>query len=443
MIIEFSVGNFRSIKDMQTLSFVATAINEHEQTHTFEANDKIRLLKSLGIYGANSSGKSNVIKAMWAMMNFIKSPFDEKRKFTELIQPFKLNTATRNEGSFFQIVFLIDGKSYRYGFVHDKGKITSEWLFGPAQKNEVAYFTREDKDFDINKERFAEGIGLENKTRQNNLFLNVVYEYNGAIAEKIYSFLNEIIVVRGNDLLMEQELRVVSFEFLKNENERTLDFMKIADSELLSIKQDEEFNIEAKAQKLLFEGVDIKKLKNIGDVFKNIDFERIISKNILDGSPLAITNMIVSQRELFDEDKKEIGSVALDFEDDTSDGTQKMFNYAGVILNCIESGGTLIIDEFDARLHTILTKKIIELFNSNKNKTAQLCFVTHDTNLLDKDLLRRDQIYFTEKNLRGETALYSLNEIKGIRNDASFEKDYIKGKYGAIPFVSPTNSIFG
>ena len=119
-----------------------------------------------------------------------------------------------------------------------------------------------------------------------------------------------------------------------------------------------------------------------------------------------------------------------------------MFNYAGVFVQLLQKGGVLVIDEFDSRFHTNITKQILKLFNSDKNKNAQLCLITHDTNLLDKNLLRRDQIYFTEKNSRGETSLYSLSEIKGVRNDAIYEKDYIKGRYGAIPFIPQNNTFF-
>ena len=127
-----------------------------------------------------------------------------------------------------------------------------------------------------------------------------------------------------------------------------------------------------------------------------------------------------------------------------SDGTLKFFNYSGAILDALEEGGTLIIDEFDARLHPLLTQKLVKMFNSpvSNKKNAQLIFVTHDTNLLDNSLLRRDQIYFTEKNKRSETVLYSLADFKGIRNDASYEKDYIKGKYGAIPFLGNFEKLF-
>jgi AAA15 family ATPase/GTPase len=396
MLLEFSVSNFRSIKDMQTLSFLATAMNEHEKTNVFQATDKVRLLKSTCIYGANGSGKSNLVKAMWAMINFIKAPFEDRKKFDEHIQPFKLNTATRNEGSFFQMMFIIEGKTYRYGFVYLKGKIMSEWLFGTANKNEVEYFTREGQTILINKERFKEGKDLASKTREDNLFLNVVFEFNGRIAEQICNYLAKIYIIRGFDSVFEETLKKVSCKVLeeKYNKKKFLEILKIADAEILDINLEEN------------------------------------------------TNRIISQRILFDKERNHTDLVNLDFEEEASEGTKKMFNYAGAFVYLMQSGGIIVIDEFDARFHTSLTKAIVKLFNSEKNKAAQLCFVTHDTNLLDNELLRRDQIYFAEKNQRGETAVYSLNEIKGVRNDSSLEKDYIKGKYGAIPFIKNLNSIF-
>lgn len=397
MLLEFSVSNFRSIKDVQTLSFRPTIMNEHEKTNTIQVTDKVRLLKSTAIYGANGSGKSNLVKAMWAMVNFIKAPFEDRKKFEEHFQPFKLNTSTANEGSFFQIMFILEGKTYRYGFVYLKGKITSEWLFKTANKNEVEFFTRDEHMIYINKERFKEGVELETKTREDNLFLNVVFEFNGKIACVIKDYLGEIFILQGLD---EEILQSFSYNLIQNKanKHRLLEMLKLADLDIYDIGIEEDYD-----QK---------------------------------------TRKIISQRKIFDENGQGVGLETFDFDKNASAGTKKMFIYAGVFVHLLKSGGTIIIDEFDTKFHTSLTKAIVKLFNSEKNKSAQLCFVSHNTNLLDNDLLRRDQIYFAEKNQKGETSIYSLNEIKGVRNDSSLEKDYIKGKYGAIPFIKNLNNIF-
>ena len=460
MLVEFSVNNFRSIKEMQTLSFVATAMNEHEDTNVFQANEKTRLLKSVGVYGANSSGKSNLVKAVGAMLGFIKAPFDEKQKFQEQIQPFKFNTATRNEGTFFQIMFILDGKTFRYGFVYNKGVIESEWLFGTAEKNEVSYFTREGANININnnKERFKEGAGLIKRTREDNLFLNVVNEFNGELSSSIIRYLNNILVIKGVDKFIEDnDLRDMSMQYLRDENAKIqlLKLMKIADEDLDDIMiVDYSETQKSQLYKDSF-GININEVKDeiqhieneedaLNLVFRKMDFAKMFKGVMANGEiggfyqPL---NPLLSKRNIFNEYGEKIDSDFFNFNDDTSEGTKKLFSYAGRILECINHGGTMIIDEFGSTLHTLLTKAIINMFNSKENKTAQLCFVVHDTNFLDTDLLRRDQIYFVEKNSKAETIIYSLAEIKAVRNDASFEKDYIKGKYGAIPFVKNLNSI--
>jgi uncharacterized protein len=456
MLIEFSVSNFRSIKDLQTLSFVATALNGHEDTHVFQANEKTRLLKSVGVYGANSSGKSNLVKAIGAMLGFIKAPFDEKQKFQEQIQPFKFNTATRNEGTFFQIMFILDNKTFRYGFVYDKGLIKSEWLFGTAEKNEVKYFTRARDDFYINKERFEEGHGLIKKTREDNLFLNVVNEFNGEISSSIINYLDDILVIKGVDRFVEDNmLRDLSIEFIRDDDEvkeKLLKLMQVADEDLKDIILRDDDDVK-KSMSDKFGKEFMAKIENansgneaISEVINNIDISSIMESAFVGGDFFGDLTQsfspVLSKRDIFNEYGDKVDTKYFNFDEDTSEGTKKLFSYAGAILECIYNGSVIIIDEFGSTLHTLLTKAIINMFNSKENKSAQLCFVVHDTNLLDTDLLGRDQIYFVEKNSKAETSIYSLAEIKAVRNDASFEKDYIKGKYGAIPYVKPLNSIF-
>jgi AAA15 family ATPase/GTPase len=145
--------------------------------------------------------------------------------------------------------------------------------------------------------------------------------------------------------------------------------------------------------------------------------------------------IIVSSRKKYNAELKSEGKSDFSFGMQESEGTKKMFELSPFIYKSIKEGTPLFIDEFDSRFHPLLTKKIVELYNSAENKTAQLIFTTHDTNLLSSNLLRRDQIDFVEKDKYGASHLYTLVEIKGVRNDASFEKDYIQGKYGAIPFL--------
>jgi len=418
MIIEFSVKNYRSIKEMQTLSMVAAPIKskypELDTNNVIKVSDKLSLLKSAAIYGANGSGKSNIVKALITMMLFIRDSFKDDQLGKRIIVPFALDMETPSLPTFFQLVFILDNVRYRYGFEVFQNEVKSEWLFGTPGKSETYYFTREGSSFKINDKQFAEGKGLEERTSKLNLFLNVANAFNSKLSNQIIGYIiNKISVSRGmNDASF--------YEFTKD-----LLGLKVFKQNILSLMNFADFGIE-----------DIKTKKRFvpeGVLQKYVDV-------VFDGA----TEDIIFKRIILNEDGEKIVEKEWIMDDNESEGTQKFFNYSGAITNALRYGSVIFLDEFDARLHPMLTKKIVEMFNSptlNKNG-AQLIFVTHDTNLLDNSLLRRDQIYFTEKNKLQETVLYSLADFKGIRNDASYEKDYISGKYGAIPFLGDFEKLF-
>jgi len=192
---------------------------------------------------------------------------------------------------------------------------------------------------------------------------------------------------------------------------------------------------------LKFADVGIKDLYTI-EISKD-DLPEKIAEEVLGGFEDGKSKkLIVSTKKKYNGKNKEEGEEIFSFRNQESEGTKKMFELSPFIYRALKRGTPLIIDEFDARFHPLLTQKIVELFNSESNSNSQLVFVTHDTNLLSADLLRRDQIDFVEKDKYGASHLYSLVEFKGIRNTASFEKDYIQGKYGAIPFLGNFNKLF-
>jgi len=421
MIIEFSVKNYRSIKELQTLSMVAAPIKskypELDTNNIIKVSDKLSLLKSVAIYGANGSGKSNLVKAIITMLIFIRDSFKNELIGRAIIEPFALNHENPNLPTFFQLVFLYNNVRYRYGFEVYRNEVKSEWLFGTPDKKEVYFFTREGSTIQINEKQFVEGKELANKTSVNNLFLNIAKAFNGNVSKRIVDFLTGSILVSAgiNDSsFRETTLDIMKFEHFK---QHILSFMNIAD-------------------------FGIQEISNRKTIIKNIP--EGVSEDLLNQILTDNGEVVVSKRTVLDENGHKLLDKEWIMDDHESDGTQKIFNYSGVITTTLMSGMALFLDEFDARLHPMLTKKIVEMFNSpilNKNG-AQLIFVTHDTNLLDNTLLRRDQIYFTEKNKMQETVLYSLADFKGVRNDASYEKDYINGKYGAIPFLGDFEKLF-
>jgi AAA15 family ATPase/GTPase len=412
MIIEFSVKNYRSIKELQTLSMVAAPIKskypELDQNNIIQVSDKLSLLKSVAIYGANGSGKSNLVKALYTMLIFIRDSFKYDLLGQAIIEPFSLNHESPNEPTFFQLIFICDKVRYRYGFEIFGNEVKSEWLFGTPDKSEVYFFTREGSAIKINEKKFSEGKGLNDKTSKANLFLNIAKAFNGKISDTtINSGIDDHSFRESTSLLMKNET-------IKRQ---ILMMLNLADIGI---------------QDILNKEIPIK------------DLPEDMQKNIIKRAPGENLEFISSIRTVSDQDGNKILENEWMMDMHESDGTKKYFNYSGAVAITLLTGTVLILDEFDARLHPMLTKKLVEMFNSpilNKNG-AQLVFVTHDTNLLDNSLLRRDQIYFTEKNKMQETVLYSLADFKGVRNDASYEKDYINGKYGAIPFLGDFEKLF-
>lgn len=423
MLIEFSIGNYRSFKEKVTFSMVAANIvaknKSLDENNVFTVDDELRLLKSAAIYGANASGKSNLAKALSFMKWFMVNSSKETQSTEKIgVERFRLSIETETKPSFFEIVFLLNRQKFRYGFEANRDKVISEWLFYVPKKRETKLFERTLNKITFSKTYKADGI--EEKTRHNALFLSVSAQFNVKVAEKILDWLTEKLnVVFGID-----DSKYASYTvncLLENKNrDEIVKLIKKLDLGIGDIKVEQtEFTVDH-----LPDGLP--------DELKKLIFESSRGK--------ATSIQTVHQK--FDSEEKYLASELFDFETQESEGTQKVFALAGPLVDTLRNGKVLVIDEFDARLHPLISRTIVELFNSNETNPskAQLVLMTHDTNLLSNKLFRRDQIWFTEKNRYGATDLYSLVEYQ-VRNDASFESDYIKGKYGAIPFIGNLSHI--
>lgn len=425
MIEEFSFGNFWSFKDMQTLNMGAAKIKSKnprlDTVNLIPVDEELSLLKSKAIYGANASGKSNVIKALVTYIRIINESV-RNEKVLEMVESFQLSNQSMNGPSFFQLTFRMENIRYRYGFESDYESIKSEWLFSTPKSREQTLFIREgDQIVEINKKNFDEAqksidlSGGESESqifRSNSLFLSSLASFGfGKVSKKLIEAISSITVVSG--LGHHAGYRIAS-DYLNNSERKKfiLNFLKKADLGIDDINA-----VELKAENLPKDFPE--------DLKQNLKKEKII----------------ISSRGKYNEKLELIGKSDFAFEAQESEGTKKMFELSPFIFEALTEGVPLVIDEFDARFHPLLTKKIVELFNSEGNKKSQLIFITNDTNLLSADLLRRDQIDFVEKDRYGASHLYTLVEIKGVRNDASFEKDYIQGKYGAIPFLGDFSTL--
>lgn len=418
MLIEFSVGNYRSFKEPVTFSMVAANLvakdKKLDENNVFAVDKELKLLKSAAIYGANASGKSNLAKALKFMTSFMVDSSRETQSTDPIdVEPFRLSTDTEKEPSYFELVFLMDGRKYRYGFEANQKQIISEWLYYVPKVRETRLFEREMNSFKISKNYKANS--LQKLTRDNALFLSVSAQFNVAIAEEILEFVSgEIRIISPSE---EELCLVYTIDCLLNNDENhneIIQLIKKLDLGISDIQVEQgDFSVDALP-------------KNLPDNLKQtvLDLRKAQSASI------------DTIHKKFDQDKNYKSIEKFNLKTHESEGTQKLFALSGLIINALKHGGILVIDELDARLHPLITLAIVELFNSKEANfnNSQLIFMTDDTNLLSNKLFRRDQIWFTEKNRYGATDLYSLAEYK-IRNDASFESDYIKGKYGAIPYI--------
>jgi len=416
MLIEFQVQNHLSFRDPVTLSMLASnKVSEYKADNVI-SNERTPLLKTAVIYGANASGKSNLLDSLAYMRWFVINSSKEGQLGEAInVKPFKLDVASLDKPSSFEVVFLMDGIRYRYGFEANSEIIVREWLFKAPKVAEKALFLRDGEDIDVSR-IFAEGKGLEENTRSNALFLSVVANFNGKLSGEILQWFYRINIVHGFN---EIGYKSVSVDIISDieQREQLMDIIRKADLSIEDILVSEE-------NTNVLDG-------SIPFVYNN-SRKRLV-RELKSVSLRAIHNRYKDGR-LFD-------TVEMDFDEEESDGTRKFFALIGPVLYCLNEGSILVADEMEAKMHPLLTRMIVRLFHSPKtnSKNAQLIFATHDTNLLQNTKFRRDQIWFTEKTRQQSTDLYSLAEIKlpsgKIRKDASYEKDYFRGRYGAVPYL--------
>lgn len=424
MLIQFSVGNYRSFKDLSVFSMVASNTKSRDPQVNIDntiKTQKLDLLTSTAIYGANASGKSNFVRALAVMKDLVLSSASSQVDAMIPVESFLLSTETEHEPSFFEIVFLIDREiQYRYGFEVNSKKIVSEWLFSSRGEKESRCFTREESAIDSSIKYFKEGKGLGEKTRPNALFLSVAAQFNGEISLSILKWFKRIAIVSGLD---DSIYRGYTINQVSNGKfgEDIINLVKNLDFQISNIEINKLFRSDIKLPESM--PIELRSLIN----------DEIQKNGII---------KIKTEHQKLDKDGNPVDTVQFDLDNNESAGTQKAFFLAGPIISVLKRGDVLVIDEMEARLHPLLTRNLIQLFNSKETNpnNAQMIFTTHDTNLLSNKIFRRDQIWFIEKDKYNSSRLYSLAEIvvneNKVRNDASFEDDYLKGRYGAVPYLN-------
>ncbi len=423
MLVEFSVNNFKSIKDTVTLSMVADKNDENTFAHRTE-----EYLKLAAIYGANASGKSNIIEAILFLKNLVLNQSKVYQSTDELPHnPFKLNTETENSPTSFQIIFFIEKDKYRYAVELDGEAIYSEELYidiysvGKLRNSETKLFTRDLDKGDYMNPKFEEGFEFFNKKNKkikvakNQLFIWKCDQNDGKYSKNILNYFKNNL----NILDSSKNINKINLKKLENDNykEKVEAIIKSIDTGISGIVLEEKSILEElqKGHKLP---------KKLIEIIKQNEATMLLN--------------IKTKHNKYNNDNKVIGFADFDLQDDESVGTNKFFALLGYILLVLESGGILVVDEIDVHLHPKLVNVIIDFFhNKNKNpKNAQIIFTTHNVNLLKSYKFSRSQIWFTEKNEYGATDLYSLLELKGVRKEDDFAKNYLDGKYGGVPYIS-------
>lgn len=392
MLIQFSYNNFSSFKDDTIFSMIFGKNNDKKNTFPFE---KYEILPSSVIYVANASGKTNFIKAFSMMRDIALNKNKTMLSTDELpFNPFRLSTETEDASTAFDVIFEYEEKKYKYGFDYDKNRIYSEYLqvYETNQPTTIFEYDNEENNEKANiNPKFHELKGLTHN--DNLLLLWAADQRKNKYAQNVLKWFKSC---RCN---METFPCIsISNKFFEPRFENLLtDIMKCAD-----------FGIE----KIYKENTRLSELKTI--------------------------------HKKYDSNKQYVSDAIFDLKNDESTGTNKFLALTFFIADALWQGNVIFFDELDASLHPTLTRELIEVFNSPSTnfKNAQLIFTCQDTNLLNSELFHKSQIWFAEKDEYGASHLTSLTEFKDVNSTDNFEKNYIRGKYGAIPYLGDFDKAF-
>lgn len=418
MLIEFSVKNFRSIKDVQTLSMAANPKTEYQETNTFDSGVKSlpRLLRSSIMYGPNASGKSNIILALNFMQFFVLHSQAQQQGQPIPTSPFMLNTETRNEPSEFEVHFVQNGTRYQYGFRANTTQVMAEWLVAYPNNRPQRWFERS-FNVETNEEEwefsnlFLGGSRRQfwrDTTRSNALFLSTAIQLNNEQLRPVFDWFQQKLAIILPSSLINQD---ISIKLCSDDAgcDQMMQFMNTADINIAGV---EVRKAPFKAEILPLDMPEILREKIISDM-KDKEMANIRFHHLADNGEI----------------------VAFGLEEE-SHGTQKIFWMAGPILDVLAKGRILVVDELDTNLHPLLLEYLVKLMHNNSlNKNnAQLIFATHNTTILDCPDIRRDQFWFVEKQIDNSTKLYPLTDFSPRKKEAR-ERGYLKGRYGALPII--------
>ena len=437
MLINFFVENFLSFDQETNLNLLATTKKEFKEHVIAERN--LNVLCSAALYGANASGKSNLVKAIAFAQDLILMGTKPDQFLKQ--NYFKLNKNSKEKPSRFEFMIFTDSKIFQYSFSLINTKICEEWLYVKENVRFVKYFERVVLDdgssnFEFGKSFTKNSSKSERQffefimkgTRKNQLFLTESIEKNITALRPLYNWFKntlDIISPESNYALLPvrvaEDKNFVKFlcQLLQKFSDEIVD---IRPSEV-ELDIDEQFpHLPEEIKDKIFQDIN----DGIGVVISKEEQQNIITKDEQGNFKL---QKLKTRHKIKDSEE----FVEFDIEDE-SDGTRRFMHLVPALINLHKQPKVMIIDELDRRLHPLLSKSFLKLYFLNRNKNSQLIFTTHDASLLSADLLRRDEIWFFEKDQYGASHLISLAEFK-VRDDLNLQKGYLSGRFGAIPIM--------
>lgn len=436
MLIDFSLQNYSSFNSKQELSMLASTstkenynLNNTKEINAYGINS---LLKSASIFGANASGKSNFAAALNTLKSLVLESLDSiNDKAVKKVVPFLLKENVFDKPTEFEISFLAMGNMYRYGISIEQGVISEEWLYWTKTSRETQLFHREGQKVVFNQRSFSEAKSFVHKdgdswniekTKPFVPFISVLSQFNGKKSVVVTDWFQKLNVISGLDDYGFKEFTIDLFEENSEFKAWALEILKSLQIEDIIVDEIEE-NLPLPKKSSLDDS-------DLDDALSKL--HSFIEKNKIKKKLIKIVKVNPETGKFY--------SFPLSLE---SEGTKKLIYLLGPLYDVIKNEEILIVDEFDNKFHTLLCKFIIDLYHKSNQGASQLIVTCHDTNLLTKELFRRDQIWFVEKNPLNESEIYSLVEYKEhyTRKEGSYSKDYLSGKYGAIPLFGSIDDL--
>lgn len=409
MLLEFRIRNFRSLRDEAVFSMAASSDHQFVDTHTLATGlEKLpRVVSAAAIYGANASGKSNLIKGLQFMQNMVLSSSQVQPEAENNLTPFRLRDDANHFATLMEVTFIIDGVRHQYGFECTRKRVLSEWLLVYESAKPQVWFSRI---YDEKKERYTYTYSdyftgrksvWEAATRKEVLFLTTAIQLNNEQLKPLYQKMASELVIFPDGARIGFDYSA-SFAEKEGNAERMAALLAAADTGISSVA-----------------------IHNQGG--KQVQFDFLTNQPQISDVELKVPHF--GHR---GEGRDYIFEMA-----EESVGTQLFFNLSGPLLDILERGRTLVVDELDSSLHPLLVRRIVDMFQSPETnpKGAQIVFTTHDVSLLDSHKMRRDQIWFAEKDNEQVTHLFPLLDFSPRKGEA-LEKNYLSGRYGGIPILA-------